>query len=260
MADIASLFGRTLILVAHPDDETVGCGALLQRIRKPVVVFCTDGAPRDEFFWRQAGSRLAYARMRQEEARAALSLTGVSDVIFLSERANNSERFIDQELYRAIPDAALHLEEAIRLHRPEALLTLAYEGGHPDHDTCSFLASALAREHKIPVWEFPLYHRPRGGELTYQSFLQPEYDEVFLEVRPEELDIKRRMLAAYASQHPFLFEFDPAVERFRPQHAYDYSQPPHPGPLNYQVWGWHISGRQLCDAFGRFRQTVPRVA
>ena len=51
VANIAELLGRTLVLVAHPDDETAGCGALLQRMDEPIIVFATDGAPRDKYFW-----------------------------------------------------------------------------------------------------------------------------------------------------------------------------------------------------------------
>ena len=68
MDAIAPLLGRTLVLVAHSDDEAVACGALLQRIAAPLVVFATDGAPRADFFWRQYGSRTAYAAVRREEA------------------------------------------------------------------------------------------------------------------------------------------------------------------------------------------------
>lgn len=44
-ARIRPLLGKTLVLVAHPDDETGGCSALLQRVREPIVVFATSGAP-----------------------------------------------------------------------------------------------------------------------------------------------------------------------------------------------------------------------
>jgi len=36
--------------------------------------------------------------------------------------------------------------------RPQALLTLAYEGGHPDHDSCNFITSVIARE-RSPSWQ-----------------------------------------------------------------------------------------------------------
>ena len=51
------LTGRVLVLVAHADDESVGYGALLQKMREAVVVIATDCAPRDEYFWGRFGSR-----------------------------------------------------------------------------------------------------------------------------------------------------------------------------------------------------------
>ena len=55
--------GRTLVLVAHPDDECIAFGALLQRIREPLVVFATNGSPADPYFWQKYGSREAYAEI-----------------------------------------------------------------------------------------------------------------------------------------------------------------------------------------------------
>ena len=68
MPDIDVLLARTLVIVAHPDDEAAGCGVLLQRMREPVVLFATDGAPEDPYFWARYGSREAYGEMRREEA------------------------------------------------------------------------------------------------------------------------------------------------------------------------------------------------
>ena len=70
---LAPLLGRTLVIVAHPDDETITCGGLLQRMRDPCVVFATDGAPEDAYFWSRFGSRERYAAIREQEAQAALA-------------------------------------------------------------------------------------------------------------------------------------------------------------------------------------------
>src|SRR6516162_10812632 len=70
---IRPLLGSTLALVAHPDDEVIVCGALMQRMQRAVVVFATDGAPRRQHFWQQYGSRHAYAAVRRQEARQALA-------------------------------------------------------------------------------------------------------------------------------------------------------------------------------------------
>src|SRR5690349_9921169 len=153
---LAQLLGRTLLIVAHPDDESISCGGLLQHIERPCVVFATDGAPEDEYFWRRYGSRDIYAALREEEARAALATVGVSEVEFLARQA--SSPLMDQCLYRSLPAAFAALAQIIERRHPQCLLTLAYEGGHPDHDAVSFLAAQLGRMFSLPVWEAPLYH------------------------------------------------------------------------------------------------------
>ena len=86
MDAVAPLLGRTLIIVAHPDDEAVTCAPLIQRMREPYLLFCTDGAPLDAYFWKDHGSRDAYSLLRQEEARLALNYVGVRNVEFLKKR------------------------------------------------------------------------------------------------------------------------------------------------------------------------------
>src|SRR5437868_15174295 len=51
MATLAPLLENTLVVVAHSDDETIGCGCLMQRMNKVRVAFATDGAPLDPQFW-----------------------------------------------------------------------------------------------------------------------------------------------------------------------------------------------------------------
>ena len=84
MSWIDELLGRTLVLVAHPDDECLAFGALLQRMREPLVVFATNGSPADPYFWQNHGSREAYAALRREEALKSMHAAGVKDVVFLA--------------------------------------------------------------------------------------------------------------------------------------------------------------------------------
>jgi LmbE family N-acetylglucosaminyl deacetylase len=250
MESLAPLLGKTLVIVAHPDDEIAGCGALLQRVREPLILFATDGAPRERFFWQKYGTREAYACIRREEARVALGQIGVSQFEFLPPANNAGQLFLDQDLFLNIPRALEAISEIVTHLRPEALLTLAYEGGHPDHDTCAFLAWWISREHLLPVWEMPLYHRSTDGVMVHQEFIVPEGNEVLFDATLGEVHRKRKAVEAYASQGDMLSAFNPAIERFRAQASYDFHRPPHPGVLNYEAWQWPVTGSQVVEAFG----------
>lgn len=247
---LQQLLGRTLLIVAHPDDESISCGGLLQRIEQPCVVFATDGAPEDEYFWRKYGSRSAYAKLREEEARAALAAVGVTAVEFLAHRVQAP--LVDQLLYKSLAPAFAALSSIVERFGPQCLLTLAYEGGHPDHDSVSFLSSQLGKAYSIPVWEAPLYHRSASGQGIYQNFVIEHGEVLEHHVAGSELEKKMQMLACYKSQFDALPSFRPELERFRPQATYDYWSRPHEGKLNYEVWQWRMRPEEVCAAFAEF--------
>jgi LmbE family N-acetylglucosaminyl deacetylase len=244
---IDSLFGKIFVVVAHQDDETA-CAFLLQRAREAQVVFATDGAPTSGFFWSQYGSREQYAAVRRSEASQSLAVLEMTDSVFL-EDAESHIPFHDQELYRSLPAAMESLERLVYRFKPDALLAPAYEGGHPDHDACSFLVNQVGERLSLPRWEMPLYHRSQSGELVHQAFRVGLGDEIVL--CPTELELHRRgeMLSKYVSQPEASIFVSSPVERFRLQPNYDYLRPPHSGALNYEVWGWPMRGTDLCRAF-----------
>jgi LmbE family N-acetylglucosaminyl deacetylase len=266
---LSSLLGRTLLVLAHPDDECVTYGALLQRMADPIVRFMTDGAPRDAYFWGRYGSREAYAALRQQEARRALARLGVERIEFVSEGYHGRNRqpsdgaasdiLVDQELFRILPAAWRELADAVRRLQPQALLTLAYEGGHPDHDSCNLLVSLAAKQFELPAWEAPIYNHASetdADRLETQRFTRENGTEI--DVRPSALEVerKRAMWSEYASQGDFLQLFSPERECVRPLPAYDYSLPPHPGQLNYERWQWPMTGNDVCRAFVSFLEQV----
>lgn len=69
----------TVIVAAHPDDETIGVGGRLVRLEGVILIYVTDGAPRDMLDAHAAGfaSREAYADARCFELKAALALAGI---------------------------------------------------------------------------------------------------------------------------------------------------------------------------------------
>jgi LmbE family N-acetylglucosaminyl deacetylase len=166
--------------------------------------------------------------------------------------------FHDQYLYRVLPKAMHALDRVLLEFRPHAILAPAYEGGHPDHDCCSFLANALARKYGIQVWEMPLYHCCSTGDLVCQFFLDTRRTEVELVPEAEELRVKKEMIDSYQSQASVWNFVRPGmVETFRPQPDYDYRQPPHLGLLNYEAWQWPMTGNDLCYAFQAFDEKTP---
>lgn len=233
------LVSRAIVLAAHPDDEVLGCGFFLQRVAKPTIFMATDGAPLDDFFWQSYGTRAAYAELRRREA-LAVSQTLNADLVWAG--------VTDMQLVDRMHEVIESLASTVYRAEPEVIITHAYEGGHPDHDACAFIAAQIGRDSRIPVWEMPLYHRT-GNAQVKQDFVNRNGTEWQTLPTRHEVQTKLNMLAMYASQAEMLKEFDPHIERLRPQPAYDFFQPPHDGETNYEAWKWPVTAQKVCDSF-----------
>src|SRR5438132_7039961 len=127
---------RLMVLAAHPDDETIGASVLLARLPDSIVIYLTDGAPRDPRFWTGGSydSREQYAQTRQAEAVHALAHAGIAQPRICWLRA------VDQEAVFEVPRLAAHLAKLLEEFRPDVIVTHPYEGGHPDHDSATLVA------------------------------------------------------------------------------------------------------------------------
>jgi N-acetylglucosamine malate deacetylase 2 len=234
---------RLLIVVAHPDDEVVGAGALISRLPDVWILHATDGAPRDPRFMARGfqGTREEYARARRRELEEALALAGVAPDRLLGLGV------ADQEAVFEIPRLAEGIARAVREIGPDTLLTLAYEGGHPDHDAVA-LAVQQAVE-GIEILEMPLYHAEPGTEAMIVNEFLPGPPETRLTLTAEERELKRRMIESFATQAETLRAFlPPRDERLRPAPIHDFTRPPHEGRLQYEIWGFPIDGERWREA------------
>lgn len=250
--DSDRLFGpsppRVLIVVAHQDDETIGAGALISRLSDCWLLHLTDGAARESRFIEGfSGTREEYAAARWRELVAALGAAGVGP-----ERQRRVEGVVDQEACFAMPRLAREVIRVCRELRPGVVLTLAYEGGHPDHDAAAFAVHAaveLLGDNGPEILEMPLYHaRPgttRGDDLIKQDFLPPLGGAIRQPLSSSEQDLKRRMCDCFATQRHILAWFLPPVhETFRRAPVYDFTRPPHAGALQYELWSFPVTGER----------------
>ena len=235
---------RALVVAAHPDDETIGAGVLLSRLEDPWVLHVTDGAPRDpQFVWGGfQGTWEEYARARRQELEQAMALAGIGQ-----ERLR-CLGYADQEVAFSLPRLARELAGVFCELGPDVVLTHAYEGGHPDHDSVAFAVSAAVQALERPpeVVEMALYHAgPQGMETGRFLPFPPGSPESRIDLTPEERALKGRMLAAFPTQAEVLQDFlPPTDEVFRSAPAYDFTRPPHDGPLQYELWGFPMTGER----------------
>lgn len=212
-------FGRLLVVAAHPDDETIGAGVLMARTRQQggqvrVVIVNTGIAA-----WRP-GDHAALFAERRAETLAALGLAGVpsESVTFLG--------VPDLESGQRLSFIIDHLRAVMRSFQPDGVVVSAWEGAHPDHDLSHF-AAVMATEGGTAarIWEFPEYNR-RFLKTGRAGFLQENWPCVDLALTPEEMDLRRAMMACFPSEGPFVRRFGDQPEMLRPLPRYDYRVPP----------------------------------
>ena len=241
---------RVALLVAHPDDETIGASALLARFPSAHVIFLTDGAPRDTKLWPPdiRGSREDYADIRREEAEKALAHAGIAreQISWLGG--------VDQDVVLEIRSLAAKLKEHLHDYRPQVLITHPYEGGHPDHDSAALIArlaiAGLATA-APDVCEMTSYHARDGQCVTGEFLNSNPSTEVLFDLTEADRASKRRMMNEYKSQRLVLDNFSIAGEKLRIAPEYDFSQPPYEGKLWYECMGWAMTGarwRELAAA------------
>jgi LmbE family N-acetylglucosaminyl deacetylase len=233
---------RLAVIIAHPDDETVGTGALLMRTTGTQVIVTTDGSPRAPEFAQEHGfgSVEDYAAARRRELSTAMAIAGVKaeQLIMLG--------FADQGATHALAQLSAMLAGIVIARNITMVVTHAYEGGHPDHDAVAFAVQAAQRllamrGRALTVIEMPLYRIDAQGRFT-TSFAGETAGAIAYAIAGAELDRKKAMFAAHVSQQQVLRQFDPAREQFRPAAKHDFTRLPNDGRLFYESMPWGMDG------------------
>ena len=167
---------RTLVVVAHPDDESFGLGAIIDtfvRAGSAVHVLCLTRGEASTL----GGENEDLGGVRRRELQQAGAALGVAHAELLT--------FPDGGLAN-VPETELAdvVRRALRDHRPAGLLVFDPDGitGHPDHQTATRIATKVATEAGLPVLAWSL---PR--EVADQ--VNAELGTGFAGHAPDELDI-----------------------------------------------------------------------
>ena len=130
------------------------------------------------------------------------------------------------------------------------MLTHPYEGGHSDHDATAFAvhlaAGVLRREGGVApiILELTSYHNSNGQRVR-DRFLHRDGVRVRTMVLDDDAQRRKHaMLAAFPSQRSVLEQFAVQVERFRVAPRYVFTEPPHPGVLDYERFCVRITGAE----------------
>jgi len=194
---------KLVVLAPHPDDESLGCGALLARAFAGAgahVICLTDGSASHPGSRQWTPERLA--RQRRAEMVAAISCLGGTprDLTWLG--------MADSLLYQAdATEVAARLEQLIEDHGTRHVFVPAAEDHHEDHQAAARFAGALRS--RRPEWSF--YSYPVWCRWDDPEFPQTVACHAPVSVPPGGLrDRKRAAIHAHRSQTGHIVTDDPS--------------------------------------------------
>jgi LmbE family N-acetylglucosaminyl deacetylase len=230
------------VVVAHPDDETIACGATLKRLRGAHVVVITDGVPRDSRDRNQQTAAVqSRVTARWRELLAALELAGhkpsaVKSLAIADRKAAEHLVAITRRLTRIFAESGTAIA-----------LTHAYEGGDPDHDATAFAvhqAAALCRRagQDVTVIEMPLRQAP-ATKVPAQQWT----DAIILPLTVEARLLKKTMLACFEGGGEIKDGLAMDAERFRLAPDYDFEEPANRGLVSYDGGDGELGPGRWCN-------------
>jgi LmbE family N-acetylglucosaminyl deacetylase len=174
---------RLQVIVAHPDDETFGCGSLLLHCRGAGASTAVCCATRGEAGQVARGVETppgGVGELREGELRAAADLLGVERVDLLGyldsgmdgDARPGSLMAAEASLVRA------DIGRAVDAFRPDVIVTLDGSDGHRDHARVRDVVIEVAAKRGVPVY---LQCLPRSVMKQWAEHMSREHsDSVYL--------------------------------------------------------------------------------
>lgn len=209
---------RLLLIAPHPDDESLGCGVVLQRAVRAgaaiQVVYATDGEDNPwphrltERKWRlDAEDRKYWGQLRRAEALAALRVLGVrlSDVRFLG----LPDQGLTNMLMRGGRTTVERLATLIRDWSPTHLLVPSVADTHPDHSALAVIVRLALAEFfpdasEMSIWTYATHGKSRAfferAKQDRQSETETATKVRAIRCHKSQLKLSRRRFLAYAAR------------------------------------------------------------
>jgi LmbE family N-acetylglucosaminyl deacetylase len=219
---ILAPMGKPVFVYAHQDDEASSAG-MIRRV--------TGDDQRGWFIWWTNGDGLApmakmdpqkYARLRIDECSESLRRLGGSTKRKVDLEASEIEVYrrlseipqggeIRDEHFAFFEKEAQRVEDAIRRADPDRVFTLAWQGGHPEHDLTHLMVVRAVRKLRketgrpIPIIQSPAYEYVIAVALRFNPFYKGDRRSIMLS--DEEVQAKLRVFEAYPSQEGLFMKF-----------------------------------------------------
>ena len=208
-------WGRVLCVAPHPDDESLGCGGTLARLRslghRVGVAWVSDGAGSHPNSVLYAAPKLA--QLREREARAAARELGVANAdLFFMGLPDGELPFVGDARFGEAVEATT---EILKRFQPNTVLLPWRRDPHRDHRATWFIwTSALESFGHIDRLEYLVWAFERAAQEEW-----PDSSEASA-IRMDVSDFRRQKRAAidaHASQTPHLIDDDPTGFWLSPQ-------------------------------------------
>lgn len=212
---------RVLILAPHADDETIGCGGVIQKYiqhHSPirVVIASFVMGPYVKYKTEDGVYKSYNGTERLNEVHIALQLLGIQDFHFMFIDDQKPIRYHSQ--LDSIPKITIinKIEEHIQQFKP-TILFIPSITKHQDH---LILHEASITASRPYFWNGSVIAYETDGELTFEPNL-------FVPLSQEELNKKNEALNAYKTQigsdrHPVHSHMQTVKASYRGQYIYQY--------------------------------------
>ena len=183
------MFGRTLVIAPHPDDEVLGAGGTIARLsaerQEVFVAVVTEGKP--PTYSQELVNRV------QAEARAAHRLLGVTETLWLGQPA----AALSETAHSALNHALFTLIDKIAPHT----LLLPFVGDmHIDHQLTFMSSLVAARPHQATFPKLILAYETLSETNWNAPYLTPAFTpNMFVDIT-DHLDAKLEAMRSFASQ------------------------------------------------------------